>query len=202
MSRIQRPSRAVLVRDAPNRPRRTTRYEKLSVIKQRHARDTARVFLRRMAQPMQIEGRPVYGAQPPPPQNTGAPRRQINVEDDDGIPPAPALGIPFALNPLAGRTGGRMYAPGAARRRKRFAGFSRRSFKFLRWLYHLRKKRRFTPAQAQNAAVRRQVFFRAWERARGEGRKYLTGADVKAAAGGYSTASPGPFRQQRSSELF
>lgn len=84
---------------------------------------------------------------------------------------------------------------GMSRRRKRYAGFSRRSFKFLRWLYHIRKKRRFTPAQQANAYARRAVFYRAWKTAKEQGRKYLTGADVKAAQGtvaGYAT-KPGNY---------
>lgn len=84
---------------------------------------------------------------------------------------------------------------GMSRRRKRYAGFSRRSFKFLRWLYHIRKKRRFTPAQQANAYARRAVFYRAWKTAKEQGRKYLTGADVKAAQGivaGYAN-KPGNY---------
>lgn len=69
------------------------------------------------------------------------------------------------------------------RRKRKMAGFSRRSFKFLRWLYHNRKRRRFTPMQQLNAGRRREVFFRAWAIARQAGRKYLTGQDVMAAQG-------------------
>ncbi len=103
------------------------------------------------------------------------------------VPNAPIGDIP--ANILEGaRRGGVVGFPGQApvgmsRRRKRYAGFSRRSFKFLRWLYHIRKKRRFTPAQQANAHARRAVFFRAWKTAREQGRRYLTGADVKAAQG-------------------
>lgn len=110
----------------------------------------------------------------PSPMNTG------------GIPAPPEGEIP--VNILSGRS--RDAAPyegqarvGMSRRRKRYAGFSRRSFKFLRWLYHIRKKRRFTPAQQANAYARRAVFYRAWKTAREQGRRYLTGADVKAAQG-------------------
>lgn len=87
-----------------------------------------------------------------------------------------------------------IFGPGASRgpptqkgvyrkRRRKMAGFSRRSFKFLRWLYHNRKRRRFTPAQQQNAARRREVFYRAWVIARNNNRRYLTGQDVMAAQG-------------------
>lgn len=106
---------------------------------------------------------------------------------DEGIPNPPERDIP--LNILEGASrGGVVGFPGQAkvgmsRRRKRYAGFSRRSFKFLRWLYHIRKKRRFTPAQQANAHARRAVFYRAWQTAREQGRRYLTGADVKAAQG-------------------
>lgn len=107
--------------------------------------------------------------------------------DDGGVPNPPDRDIPLNILDGASR-GGVVGYPGQApvgmsRRRKRYAGFSRRSFKFLRWLYHIRKKRRFTPAQQANAHARRAVFFRAWKTAREQGRRYLTGADVKAAQG-------------------
>lgn len=97
---------------------------------------------------------------------------------DPNIPPAPAM-IPNLLNVYASMAG----RPTAAqrRRRRKYGGFSRRSFKFLRWLYHLRKRRRFTQAQANNAASRAVVFRKAWAIAKGDGRMRITRADVMAA---------------------
>lgn len=93
--------------------------------------------------------------------------------DFGAVPTAPAFGA--AILPSRLRRG---------RRRRKYAGFSRRSFKFLRWLYHHRKRRRFTDAQAQNAMARAVVFRKAWAIAKSPGqgnRKRLTRADVMAA---------------------
>lgn len=126
------------------------------------------------------------------------PNQGVDFEGNTVNYPNPPADISTAL--FGGAARGQMTKyPGQAgvgmgRRRKRYAGFSRRSFKFLRWLYHIRKKRRFTPAQQANAFARRAVFYRAWKTAKEQGRKYLTGADVKAAQGtvaGYEKTFPG-----------
>lgn len=184
----------------------TRPYRLLNPIQQRYARSIANVLVPNITKRTMVDrdGDGDIDINGDAPDNTGGRPPGVNAAGNGGnqIPEAPLMYFPNRSNmPLRGRTGARMYAPGAARRRKRFGGFSRRSFKFLRWLYHLRKKRRFTPAQAENAANRRQVFFRAWEKARGAGRKYLTGADVKAAQGGYSAAAPGIFSSRNSGLL-
>lgn len=189
------------------RNQRRVNYNDLNVINRRRARNIAQVYLQNMGDndPMDEGDRPdplrnmpraqrggggpaVIGPYPPFPAGILAP----------GVVPgylAPAEG---PIQQLAKRNGIRDMTIGRNRRRKRFSGFSRRSFKFLRWLYHNRKKKRFTAAQQQNALARRQVFFRAWEIARGQGRQYLTGQDVRAAQGGYSARAPGAFSQRNS----
>lgn len=142
-----------------------------------------------MAQAMDVEGRQVALQPNPIPGDDELNQPAFNFAGlgPGQVPPVPAMR--GNIGPFGGRGRNPYMYPGVmpigrSRRRKRFSGFSRRSFKFLRWLYHNRKKKRFTAAQQQNALARRQVFFRAWEIARGAGRKYLTGADVKAAQGG------------------
>lgn len=127
------------------------------------------------------------------PDITYQPALRPDIDKPGYVGPIRALALPGGLGNIpAGQVATARYSQGIpagqypigrARRRKRFSGFSRRSFKFLRWLYHNRKKKRFTQAQAANAQNRRAVFFRAWQIARGQNRKYLTGADVKVAQG-------------------
>lgn len=135
-----------------------------------------------------------------------APRPRPVIDEPGYKGPISALTLPEGLSPnIPARAAGTtryqyglpagQYPIGRARRRKRFSGFSRRSFKFLRWLYHNRKKKRFTQAQQNNALNRRAVFFRAWQIARSQNppRRYLTGADVKAAQGTVSGLKTGYF---------
>lgn len=198
-------------------------YNDASALQRRRARDVARLYQRRLnRQEMgDREGDDMDDEGPPrvvPVLNFNNMPRAVRGGGGNvgGNPPGPmppfngplGRGIVPGVNPiplvfdtgfnLRGRNAVRNTTIGNRRRRKRFSGFSRRSFKFLRWLYHNRKKKRFTEAQQQNALARRQVFFRAWEIARGQGRRYLTGADVRAAQGGYSARAPGAFSSTNS----
>ena len=120
-------------------------------------------------EPMGEEGEPM---------NTGEPAPAVRTD-------GPAFN-PTAYGPrdIVGPIQSFSRATPARRKRRKFAGFSRRSFKFLRWLYHHRKRRRFTQAQAENAVRRGRVFLAAWGIAKRNGRRRLTRADVLAAQGG------------------
>lgn len=170
------------------------RYEAQDPVGQRRAREIARL----LTQDIRLNPRPIMDVDIAPSSSSASSDAPTTTAFDPNLPilPPTLTTAPFVPNaPDPGRRGlgipilrKREYyrnpTIGMRRRRKRFQGFSRRSFKFLRWLYHNRKKKRFTERQQANALARRQVFFRAWEIARGQGRKYLTGADVKAAQGG------------------